>query len=102
MSGPARNLPVCASLVAKTAPVAQHRVADVADAETVDEHHARADLPSSPDPAAVQLEHVAVLADEHAIARDAGLHLQAGVLGEMAVLAVDRHEMAGPQRGQQQ
>src|SRR6266496_2103671 len=87
---------------AEATPVAQHRVADVADAETVDEHHARADLASPPDPARVELENVTVPAYEHVVARDAGLLGEAGVLGEMAVLAVDRHEVAGSQRGQQQ
>ena len=63
------NVRVAAS---QLAPVAQDGVAHVADAEPVHEHHPGPDLPGPAGLAAVQLDHVAVLADEDALARDAG------------------------------
>src|SRR4030095_13080674 len=76
---------------------------DVADAEPVDHHHAGPDLAGPVGPAVGrQLDDVAVLADEDVLAGHAGGGGQAGVLGQVPVLAVDGQEVAWPQGGQQQ
>src|ERR687888_1049620 len=72
------------ALAAELAAVAQDGVADVADAETVDEHHPGGDALGPLQLAAVQLDHVAVLADDHVVAGDAGGLGQARRLGQVA------------------
>ncbi len=83
------------------APVPQHLAAHVADPQTVHERHPRLDPVRLPQ-LLTDLDDVAVLADERALGRDADLVREPRVMLEMAPLAVDGDEPAGPHEREHQ
>src|SRR5680860_1517647 len=78
--------------------VAQHRAADIAHAQSVDEDHAGAEGLPPGHHAVVQHDGVAVLADEGPVRFEPGLLGDALVRHQGAVLAVHRHGVAPPRR----
>ena len=89
------------AVAGELAPVPQDLAADVPDAQTVHEGHPRPDAVDLAD-LRTDLEHVAVLADQDPLVGDPDLLGQARVVLEVTTFAVDRHEPARPNEGQQQ
>ena len=87
------------------AAVAQHLVADLAGARAVDQHAADRRLAGDARAVVVELHDVAVLGQQDLAASvAAGEHALGDprVLRQLAVLAVDRHEVARPDQRQHQ
>src|SRR5206468_832950 len=80
--------------------IAQDAVADVAH-DPVDVQIPGRDRVDEVQPLVGQLDHVAVLGQQDVGRRHAHLHGQAGVMGEVAELAVDGDEVLGPGDGLQ-
>ncbi len=85
----------------EVAAVTHDEVLDFAAAAAVEERPARGHSGFLACPVSGQAEHVAVLGDEHVVGGKARGGGQARVLGQHPVLAVHRHEVAGPRAPQQ-
>ena len=87
----------------QVAAVPQHFVADLAAPRAVDEDPARRHLARQPPALVVEPDHVAVFGEQDLRCRRAtpGSAIR-GVPGELAVLAVYRHEVARPDQGKHQ
>src|SRR5438132_5151383 len=79
--------------------VAEDRLADVTDPETVHEDHPGLDARAAPHGIA-QLNGISVLHDQDAVLGHAHLHGQPCVMGEMPQLAMDRDEPSRPNQVQ--
>ena len=93
------------AVLGEVAPVAQHLVADARDRRAVDEHAAGGHLVGNPAAVPVEVEHVAVLGDDHLdavrqVPRQA--LADARVPGPLAERPVDRDETARPHEREQQ
>src|SRR5919108_4550441 len=83
------------AVLGEKAPVPKYHGADVSHPEPVDEDGARLDGLGAPNPPPGELQDVAVGDDAYGRTVDAGARGDLGVQREMAILAVDRNEMAG-------
>ena len=101
-----RLMPTTATMTpsaGQVAPVAQHLVADLAHARHVEEHASGRRAFGDARAGLVEVHHVAVLRQQHVhLAAAAAQHLpgDARVLRQLAVFAVDGHEVARPHQRQ--